>query len=191
MIIDYKKIQEINTKFFHNYYVFNEPHHFVSPTGEHYKLLTYISFLYDGITILDIGTADGASCLALAQNKKNKVISYDIANVTLPFSNDYPNVTFKNIDINTEDVDIIKSAKIILLDAKHDGIMEKTFTDILDKIDYKGYVICDDVYSSIHPQNSEWFNSLTIEKYNLTEIGHIHGTGLLNYYKDNKVSIIK
>ena len=72
----------------------------------------------------------------MGQNKKNKVISYDINNITLPFANDYPNVEFKNIDINTENIDIIKSAKIILLDAKH-------------------------------------------------------GTGLLNYYKNNDVKIIK
>ena len=191
MIIDYKKIQQTNTDFYRKYYIFGDNHHFVAPTGEHYKLLTYISSLYDDITILDVGTADGASCLALAQNKKNKVISYDIDNVTLPFAKDYPNVEFKNMDINTENVDIIKSAKIILLDAKHDGIMEKTFADILDSINYEGYVICDDVYSSIHPENTAWFDSVTIEKYNLTEIGHAHGTGLLNYYKNNDVTIIK
>jgi predicted O-methyltransferase YrrM len=191
MIIDYKKIQQTNTDFYQKYYVFDDTHHFALSTGEHYKLLTYISFLYNDITILDIGTADGASCLALAQNKNNKVISYDINNITLPFANDYTNVEFKNLDINHENVDIIKSAKIILLDAKHDGIMEKTFADILDSINYEGYVICDDVYSSVHPENTEWFDSVTIEKYNLTEIGHSHGTGLLNYYKNNNVKIIK
>jgi len=191
MIIDYKKIQQTNTDFFKKYYVFDDTHHFASSTGEHYKLLTNISFLYDDITILDIGTADGASCLALAQNKKNKVISYDITDISLPFLSDYPNVSFKNMDINDENVDIIKTAKIILLDAKHDGIMEKKFTDMLTSIDYKGFVICDDVYSSIHIDNTDWFEKLTIEKYNLTDIGHVHGTGLLNFYQDNNVTIIK
>jgi hypothetical protein len=60
----------------------------------------------------------------------------------------------------------------------------------LERINYKGYVFHDDVYSPDHPANNAWWESVTnIEKYNLTEIGHSTGTGLLNYYNDNSIII--
>jgi hypothetical protein len=197
MIIDYKKVAETNTEYFKKYYTFDNTHHFAQQTGQHYKLLTYITSLFDNITILDIGTYDGASCLALAQNKNNKVLTYDIPNIhypnltDLPFLSDYPNVTRKIMDINTEDSEIIKSAKVILLDIVHDGIAEKQFSDKLEAIGYTGYVFCDDVFSLHHPKCTEWFAGLKIEKYNLTETGGHNGTGLLNYYNDNSVIIKK
>ena len=45
---------------------------------EHYKLLAYLSTLMNNKTILDIGTYQGGSALALSYNPKNKVISVDI-----------------------------------------------------------------------------------------------------------------
>jgi len=202
MIIDYKQIYNIDTSFFNKYFG-SHAVTFCQPRGEHYKLLSYISQQYNGITILDVGTLRGASCLALAQNKNNKVITYDINNTettpnkwdphvaTLPFLDDYPNVTRKIMDINVESADIINSAEIILLDIIHDGVTEKKFSDMLDKIGYKGYVFCDDVFSHMHPACTQWFENIKIEKYNLTEVGHHHGTGLLNYYNDNSVHIKK
>ena len=80
MIIDYKKVLNTNTDFYKNYYTFDNTHHFAQITGQHYKLLTYVSHLFDGKTILDVGTYDGGSCLALAQNKKNTIITYDVVN---------------------------------------------------------------------------------------------------------------
>lgn len=197
MIIDYSKITQTNTDFFRKYYTFDDTHHFAQQTGQHYKLLTYVSSLFDGITILDVGTYDGASCLALAQNPNNNVITYDIENIhypkltPLPFLNDYPNVRQKVLDINLEVADVIKSAKIIFLDIVHDGIAEKKISDMLEKINYQGYVFCDDVFSTYHPACTQWFANLTIEKYNLTEIGGHNGTGLLNYYDDKSVIIKK
>jgi hypothetical protein len=196
MVIDYKKILETNTEFYKKYYEFDETHHLHRMPGEHYKLLTYLSYLYDGITILDVGTSLGESCLALAQNKKNKVISYDIRKEPLSYLKDYENIEYKILDINLEDINIIKSAKIIFFDIGHDGVAEKKFSDMLEKIDYKGYVFCDDVFSKIYPQCTDWFSKLNIEKYDISEVGHSspiygHGTGLLNYYNDNSVTIIK
>ncbi len=197
MIIDYKKVLNTNTDFYKNYYTFDNTHHFAQITGQHYKLLTYVSHLFDGKTILDVGTYDGGSCLALAQNKKNTIITYDVVNeyykeiTELPFIDDYENVTRKIMDINDEDAKIINSADIIMLDIMHDGVTEQKFSDMLSRIGYKGYVFCDDVFSQIHPRCTEWFDKLEIEKYNLTEVGSNSGTGLLNYHEDNSVVIKK
>ena len=48
-----------------------------APGKEHYRLLSYISTLYNGVTILDIGTYKGCSALALSFNPSNKVVSFD------------------------------------------------------------------------------------------------------------------
>lgn len=190
MIIEKEKILSTEINFFKKYYSFDDSHHFARETGEHYKLLTYITKQFDGITILDIGTYEGASCLSLAQNLNNNIITYDIEKIELPFLEDYTNVTRKIMDINEETDEIINSAQIIFLDAIHDGTMEKKFSDRLEKLNYKGFLICDDVFSTIHPKCTEWYSTLEIEKYDLTDVGHSHGTGLINYFRDGRVKII-
>jgi len=149
---------------------------------EHYRLLTYIGNSNSGITILDAGTCNGHSCMALAENPNNHVITYDIINKDLSvFSKE--NVTFKKLDINKEDMDFIRSANIIMLDIDpHDGIQETVFIKYLKEINYKGYVICDDIHLS--PQMKAWWVSVDIEKYDVTEVGHFSGTGIINFHED-------
>jgi poly(3-hydroxybutyrate) depolymerase len=36
-----------------------------------------------------------------------------------------------------------------------------------------------------------WWDGLKVEKYDITDIGHTWGTGLLNYYQDGNIQIIK
>ena len=196
MIIDFNSIKNTNTDFYKEIFTINEKHHLNSETGEHYKLLTYISYLYNNILILDVGTYESHSSIALSQNKNNKVITYDILDCVdkdkkSKIQSNYKNLEFKIIDINDEDINIIKSPKIIFLDIIHDGIKEKKFSDMLYNIGYEGYLICDDIFSPYHPNMKPWWDSIDIEKYDLTEIGHLYGTGLINYYRDNNIKIIK
>jgi len=156
---------------------------------ENYRLLTFLSKLNDNITILDVGTAAGHSALALAQNKNNKVISYDILEREIPFLDVYENISFKKMDINDEDPNFLKEANIIFLDIDpHDGIQEKKFTDLLDSINYKGYLICDDIH--LNDGMSYWWQNIKHEKYDLTDFAHWSGTGLINYHNDNNIQII-
>jgi hypothetical protein len=84
------------------------------------------------------------------------------------------------LDINLEDSETIKGCKLILLDIDpHDGIQETVFTNKLANINYKGFIICDDIHLNIGMRN--WWNSLNVEKYDLTDIGHMSGTGMLVY----------
>ena len=93
------------------------------------------------------------------------------------------------MDINNETEEVLKSAKIILLDIDpHDGIQEKKFTDYLKKINYQGYVLCDDIFLNEGMKN--WWESLDVEKYDVTEIGHMTGTGIINFYKNGDFEII-
>ena len=43
-----------------------------------YRLYSYLSTLFNNITILDIGTGYGTSAIALSHNETNQVISYNI-----------------------------------------------------------------------------------------------------------------
>lgn len=150
---------------------------------EHYRLLSYLSKNVNDIVFIDAGTNLGHSCMALAQNKKNKVITYDIVYKNFLFFNEYGNIEFKQLDINKESSEIIKSAKIILLDIDpHDGIQEKKFTDYLFEINYKGYLICDDIF--LNTGMKDWWESIQIEKYDITELGHFSGTGIVNFNQD-------
>jgi predicted O-methyltransferase YrrM len=157
--------------------------------GEASQLLNYISNQFNNVTILDAGTHYGWSAYALKQNPTNKIITYDITDkFENKYLNDVTNIEVKILDINQESVDIIHSAEAIYLDIDpHDGIQEKVFTDMLHRIEWQGYLFCDDIHINGGMEN--WWNSILLDKYNLTEIGHLHGTGLITF--NRKVSIIK
>ena len=71
--IDYSKYIEVIKK------VPNYQGFFFEDAGkEHYRLLSYISSLYEDSILIDIGTYQGFSALALGYNQSNKVLSYDI-----------------------------------------------------------------------------------------------------------------
>lgn len=138
-----------------------------------------------------MGTNVGESALAFAQNRNNKVITYDIqVKFDSKLLEENNNIEFKLMDINSEDIDVIKSAKIISLDIAHDGFQEKKFTDLLEQIEYEGYLICDDIHNIYYPNMNPWWNSIMTEKYDITKVGHHWGTGLVNYYKNKNVTII-
>lgn len=177
MKIDKDEIKNIDLSFF-DFDILNYP--YLKDEREHYRLLVYLTNRFNNIKIIDAGTNNGHSCLSLAQNKKNTVITYDLFDKSFPFFDDYPNIIFKKMDINLEDSDELKSCKLILLDIDpHDGIQETTFTNKLKDINYKGLVICDDIHLNIGMRN--WWGSLDVEKYDLTDVGHMSGTGMLVY----------
>lgn len=157
--------------------------------GEHYKLLSYLSDLFENEIILDLGTRDGLSALVLSKNKKNKVITYDLLpkpSEMLKFENLIPNCEFKQLNIFDEDTDIIKKSKLIFLDLDpHDGIQETKFIEVLESIDYKGIIVCDDI--EWFPAMSYWWNKLSQKKYNVTKYGHGSGTGIIDFSNELEI----
>lgn len=154
--------------------------YFLDVSGkEHYRLLTYISNLFNEINILDIGTNRGFSAVALSDNKNNAVISYDLIRYesikTLMNSEILNNVEFKLGNfIESEDLD---KYKIILLDTDHDGKFEKIVIEHLEKVKWNGILLMDDIL--YFPALTEIWNNLKQEKCNLTKTGHISGTGMV------------
>jgi cephalosporin hydroxylase len=135
-------------------------------------LLVYISQLYKGVTLLDIGSYQGSSAIALSFNKKNKVISYDIVHQPEIQEIKIPNIKFIKGDILKDEI----TAPFIILDTYHDGTFEQKFVDHLKKINYKGLVMFDDIY--LNNEMTNFWDALKNEKYDLTEIGHHTGTGI-------------
>jgi len=146
---------------------------------EHYRLIAYISTLFQNSQLLDIGTYQGSSSIAMSYNSNNSVISFDV--------NPQPEISrinIKNIKYNIGNIldftEVILKSPLILLDTYHDGTFEKEFVDKLIEINYKGIVLFDDIHLD-GPMQIFW-DSVNIEKYDLTQKGHYTGTGLV-YFK--------
>lgn len=146
---------------------------FKSPGHEHYTLLTHLSYQFENEVLYDIGTFRGLSALALSSNSKNKVISYDIKNtleITLP-----ENVFF-TIGNFYDDPGLLGSP-LIFFDVDPHGEIEKIFIDYLVKNNYNGIVIFDDIRSC--SKLMKIWDSITVEKIDITNIGHASGTGIV------------
>lgn len=195
MKIELNKIKDTDVSFLKLYYPekydslkFNEMNA-GSEQGQHYKLLFYLSSLFKDELILDLGTRDGLSALTLSYNSNNQVISYDLLPMPeemINYTKQIDNCNFKQMNCLDEDLEIYKKAKLIFLDLDpHDGIQEQKFIQILESINYKGIVICDDIVW--FPQMREWWDNLKQTKYDLTNWAHGSGTGLIDFSGDVEI----
>lgn len=153
---------------------------FMEAGQEHYRLLAYIGSLYKGQTLLDIGTYQGNSAIALSHNKNNDVISYDLKPQPIIGKIKSKNTKFKigNI-LELGFKEIILSCPFIMLDTFHNGDFEAEFVNYLTEIKYKGLVLFDDIH--LNKPMQDFWNGLKLEKYDITEIGHFSGTGLVRF----------
>jgi len=140
---------------------------------EHYRLLAYISNHYEGALILDIGTNTGSSALALSLSGNNHIISYDIEDCRE--GHGLNEKIEHKVMLATDDIVSVKSASLIFLDTKHDGVFENEFRNKLEEINWKGVLILDDIY--LNPEMKSFWDSITQEKIDLTKVGHWSGTG--------------
>ena len=146
--------------------------------GHYYKLLAYVSTLFDGKTIIDVGTFMGKSAEALAHNDKNWVVSYDIkdfkehGNVEGELSV-LPNLEYR-IKECTEDMKLLLSAAVIFLDVDpHAGEYEKMFYKTLVENEWNGLLFVDDIHIN-GGMNSFW-DSIPDDK--KLDISQFHNTG--------------
>lgn len=146
---------------------------------EHYRLLTFLSFLFNGSKIMDVGSLKGSSALALSTNQTNTVYSFDISN-SLDLNNTPSNINFINDEVTNGKYDsLILESKIILLDTYHEGQYEKEFIKHLEKLNYRGILICDDIM--LNKNMIEFWEGVTQEKENISHLGHITGTGIIYF----------
>ena len=161
---------------------------------QEYRLYSYLSTLFNNIIILDLGTGQGTSAVALSHNINNKVITYDIINY---INNDNhsiykkPNIEFriKNIldDLNEE---FVSKIKIVIIDIDNYGNIQKDIIDKIDKLyklNFSGMIILDDVFNHPNYVIKDSMNILlknldtykNTKKIDVSKYGHWSGTCIL------------
>jgi hypothetical protein len=158
------------------------------PGKEHYKLLAYLSTLYNGAEIFDIGTHMGYSALALSHNPNNVVLSFDIErHGALPTA---PNIEYRleNLLIpNTPWADRLLASPLIFFDiAPHIGNLEYEFYVWLRDNHYQGIAVFDDIFYFKEMTDNFWDKVPAEHKLDLTRVGHWSGTGLV-YFNPSKI----
>lgn len=155
---------------------------------ECYRLLIYLSQFIDNSILIDLGTSNGASAIALSTNPTNNVISFDIQDrteISMIQSNSYePTPYLNNIDyIVTKNfiryINIFLLSPLIYVDIGHDGIFERKLFNILKQKEYRGIVIMDDIYDFI--ELKRLWEDIDIKKYDISKYGHHSGTGLIDF----------
>jgi hypothetical protein len=151
------------------------------PGVNHNKLLSYLVRQLPSGEVHDLGTYLGQSAIALSTNPLVTVYTYDIEE-HIP---DYVTTSYKNksniIQIKGDCKNYIStmiSSNLILLDiSPHDGSQERRIISELTRMEYKGLLICDDIYYSEEMRNFwEW---VELKKIDATKYGHHSGTGLV------------
>lgn len=194
--INKSKVKDISFDHFEDYHN-NKKDEYSQAGIEAYKLYAYISTLVDNTTIVEVGTRHGKSALSLSYNPTNTVITYDIVDW------EQQKITKENIVFKIQnfmqdkELDWSK-VDVIMIDVDpHDGIKEREFMQFLYGIKWEGLLLLDDILPNwpaaipgANPQEmNNWWNSLTEEKYDLSEVGHFSGTGLVVMGNKFKVEV--
>jgi hypothetical protein len=148
------------------------------PAGvEHYRLLHWLGWHHMQTLITEVGTYMGFGTLCLADNPSNSVTTYDLDFGPVKWIKMPENIIpLKSFNENGFDSNV-RNADIIFVDTWHNGIMEKKLLDYLISKDWHGLLIYDDLH--YNEAMREFWRSIQQEKYDLTEIGHVTGTGLV------------
>lgn len=155
---------------------------------EPYRLLFFLAQQFNNSLFIDLGTSNGASALALSNNKSNQVMSFDIferSETSYLQNKEFERMPrIENIDFIISEnfikyMDLFLTSPLIYVDIAHDGVWEKILIDKLIKFKYKGLVIFDDIYE--FDEMLKLWNSIELKKIDLTKYGHWSGTGLIDF----------
>lgn len=160
-----------------------------------YRMLKWLTWQFNHIEILDLGTRAGTSAFCLADNPANEVLACDITYIhkgvdVEPFLTRAGIDVFKGSVMDLSD-DTLLNATIISLDIDHKGYTERLFLNRLKEIGFSGYVIMDDVnfprrFKRLH----EVWLEIDLPKMLLPrEIAHDTGTGIVAF-GSNSFSVV-
>jgi len=164
-----------------------------SPGDQHYILLAYLSSLFNGKHIIEIGTHVGESAIALSYNKNNIIYTFDIIDKVSQEKKQVDNIKFIIGDIMTDYEtrekwkEIILSSAFIFLDVDpHNGFMEYDFYLFLKENNYDGFVVCDDIWYFKQMRDNFWYKIPYQYRYDISHLGHWSGTGILTFNPNYK-----
>jgi hypothetical protein len=159
--------------------------YFGPPGLEHFRLLEKLGKSVKNRDIIDIGTHTGAEALALSKEKTNHVYSFDTQHRFTLLK--LPNITYCLDNLMTPEgrerwrEKLLGSAFIFLDVPSHDGILEYQFYEWLRDNQYKGFLICDDIWYFEPMRRNLWYKIPTDCKEDLTDEGHFSGTGIVRF----------
>ena len=152
-----------------------------------YRLYAHLSTLFKGTTILDVGSRTGGSALALSYNEENQVISYDLQEQGAS-SIKRDNITWKIQDFREDDTLDYDKISIIMIDVDpHDGKQEEEMFEFLEEKGWKGLVLLDDIGPQ-WPEIEDFWNRITFPKLDVSDVGHMSGTGAVSFDSAHKLS---
>jgi hypothetical protein len=166
-------------------YPYMDPEYFEPAGRQHYRLLEDLSKKVSNCTIFDIGTHKGMSAFALSKNPTNRVVSFDI--VSKPGLPTKPNIEYFTDDLMSEEgrskwKDTLLDSPFIFLDIDpHEGTRELKFYEWLRNNDYKGFVVCDDIWYFKEMRDNFWYKIPSEHKIDVTDKGHWSGTGIVRF----------
>jgi hypothetical protein len=157
---------------------------------EHYKLLAYLSSQLPPMSrVADFGTYCGDSAIALASNPLVKVITCDPRDI-IGDEGCYkrlPNIVYYKASA-LDVLPYVLDAKIIFVDiGLHESVIEKQILDFCISHEYKGIAVYDDIY--LNPPMHHFWNEIKLLKYDVTEVGHYSGTGVVIFDPSSDIII--
>ncbi len=193
MLLSQSQIDSIDLAQFEGRFVSeNDREEFLGLAGnQHYRLLAWLSTQFYGRDILDIGTHKGSSALALSYNVGNTVHTFDIDD---RLAAEWKLTKWANRDIQFHKENlwdpavrqqwrdrILGSAMIFMDIDPHDGPMELEFYRWLKAEDYKGLLVCDDIWYFKGMRDNFWYHIPEADKIDATLVGHWSGTGVVHF----------
>lgn len=162
--------------------------------GIHYRFLAGLIKATGAANVIEIGTATGLSALAMLTQLPEgaRLTTFDI----VPWAR-YPGTTLREADFAdgrlvqvVEDLsrpagvdrhrDVLRSADIIFIDAKHDGVQEQQFIDNFEAVDFERPPLL--VFDDIRQWDMIGFwRSVTKPKLDVTSFASWSGTGLVDW----------
>jgi len=185
-LLELKLVEKINFDTFNKFNLCND--FYKSPGNQHYKLLAYFSTLFNNVNIIEIGTHVGESAIALSYNQNNTIYTFDIIDKISPEKKQVKNIKYviddvmTNIDSREKWKETILSSAFIFLDVDpHNGVMEYDFYLFLKENNYRGFVICDDIWYFKEMRDNFWYKIPYEYRYDISHLGHWSGTGILTF----------
>lgn len=172
-------------------FVRDNPEFYGAPGVEHYRLLAHLSTLFDGRTIVDIGTHKGDSALALSYNEDNTVETFDVVDRVDALHRLRSNITYHTENIfdevvrNTHRRMLLDSAMILIDVDPHAGIQELDLVRWLERHEYQGLIVLDDIWFFKTMRDNIWYQIEGRYKKDLTHLGHWSGTGIVSFGEAN------
>lgn len=156
---------------------------FLQPHANHYKLCSYLADLHCNSVMVDCGTAEGFSALALAAHAKereNQIISCDPIDTRQVSFLDLPITYFRKSCLASEIFPWLMAASVILLDISHDGETEWRLFRVLYEAHWPGVLVVDDIQGP--GQLKKLWQLIPLRKWDLSYWCHrFNGTGLVDF----------